>query len=82
MTVNLQILYPMLYIVIVYFMTGQPLDAQRFFMFALMCICTSIVAQSLGLVIGAACDVATAVYLGPITTIPILLFSGREIPLS
>jgi len=29
-----------------------------------------------GLVIGCACDIQTAVYMGPITTIPILLFSG------
>jgi hypothetical protein len=29
-------------------------------------------------VIGASSDVATAVYLGPITVIPILLFSGIQ----
>lgn len=72
-----QIVYPLSYVLIVYFMTSQPLDPVRFGMFALMCILTSLVAQSCGLVIGCACDINTAVYLGPITTIPILLFSGK-----
>jgi len=71
-----QLLFPLIYVVIVYFMTSQPLDPSRFFMFLVICILTSLVAQSLGLVIGASSDVATAVYLGPITVIPILLFSG------
>ena len=71
-----QIVYPLTYIVIVYFMTSQPLIWWRFGMFTTMCILTSLVAQSVGIVIGAACDISNAVYLGPITTIPILLFSG------
>jgi len=71
-----QVIFPFVYVVIVYFMTSQPLDPARFFMFLLICTVTSLVAQSLGLVIGASADVATAVYLGPITVIPILLFSG------
>jgi len=35
------------------------------------------VAQSIGLVIGCAVDAQAAVYLGPISTIPTLLFSGN-----
>ena len=72
-----QIVYPLAFVLIVYFMTAQPLDLMRLSMFILMCILTSLVAQSLGLVIGCACDVQTAVYLGPISVIPILLFSGE-----
>ncbi len=74
-----QILYPLVFVLIVYFMTSQPLEVMRLAMFILMCIQTSLVAQSLGLVIGCAFDVQSAVYLGPISVIPILLFSGIKI---
>lgn len=71
-----QVIYPLLYVVLVYFMTGQPLEVHRFFMFTTMCIMTSLVAQSLGLAIGAAMSIQGAVFLGPIATIPLLLFAG------
>ena len=74
-----QIIYPLAFVLIVYFMTSQPLEIMRLSMFILMCILTSLVAQSLGLVIGCACDLQTAIYLGPISVIPILLFSGKNI---
>lgn len=42
---------------IVYFITSQPLETERFLMYLNICILTSLVAQSIGLLIGAAMSV-------------------------
>ncbi|KAL1139409.1 hypothetical protein AAG570_006393 [Ranatra chinensis] len=74
--VPFQVAFSIVYVAIVYFMTAQPLDPTRFSMVLLMCVLTSLVAQSLGLLIGAAMNIENGVFLGPVTSIPVLLFSG------
>ncbi|KAK6640358.1 hypothetical protein RUM44_012051 [Polyplax serrata] len=71
-----QVLFSIVYVTIIYFMTSQPLDASRFVMVLCVCILTSLVSQSIGLLIGAAMNVQNGVYLGPVCTVPFILFSG------
>lgn len=56
-TFKFQLFFPTLYIVITYFMTDQPLEAFRFGIVCGMAVLISLVAQSIGLLIGAACSV-------------------------
>ena len=56
-------LFTSVYVIVVYLLTSQPLEADRIGMFVLICILTSLVAQSLGLLIGAGMSVEAGVFL-------------------
>lgn len=57
-------------------MTSQPQEGFRFGMFLGACLLISFVAQSVGLVVGAAMNVQNGVFLAPVMSVPFLLFSG------
>lgn len=71
-----QAIFCILYVTIVYFLTSQPPEVFRFSMFLGTCLLISFVAQSVGLVVGAAMNVQNGVFLAPVMSVPFLLFSG------
>ncbi|KAJ9580520.1 hypothetical protein L9F63_024286 [Diploptera punctata] len=71
-----QAVFCVIYVSIVYFLTSQPPELFRFSMFLGACLLISFVAQSVGLVVGAAMNVQNGVFLAPVMSVPFLLFSG------
>lgn len=71
-----QAVFCVLYVSIVYYFTSQPYELSRYAMFLTACLLISFVAQSVGLVVGAAMNVQNGVFLAPVMSVPFLLFSG------
>lgn len=52
------------------------MELHRYLWFLATCLMISFVAQSVGLVVGAAMNVQNGVFLAPVMSVPFLLFSG------
>ncbi|XP_055683570.1 ATP-binding cassette subfamily G member 4 [Lutzomyia longipalpis] len=78
----LQIICPSVFILIGYFLSGQPKEEDRFAMMWLICLLTAISAQAMGLLAGAAFSVQVGIFLIPASCIPMLVFSGYFIRFS
>lgn len=71
-----QAIFCVIYVSLVYYFTSQPWELYRYLMFLSACLLISFVAQSVGLVVGAAMNVQNGVFLAPVMSVPFLLFSG------
>nr|CAD7452631.1 unnamed protein product [Timema tahoe] len=64
------------YCMVVYFLTAQPLDIYRLFLFILSCSMVAVVAQSIGLIIGVSFSIQNGMVFGPLFIMPFTIFSG------
>lgn len=75
----------LIFTLIVYFVTFQPLEPIRFLMFLSISVLVALIGQGTGLMIGAVFNVVNGTFLGPTLSVPLMMFSGfgvslRDIP--
>ncbi|KAK1121325.1 hypothetical protein K0M31_010625 [Melipona bicolor] len=66
----------LLFTLITYFITSQPLEMSRFLMFFAISMLVVLISQGTGLMIGAVCNVINGTFVGPTSTVPLMMFSG------
>ncbi|XP_035783488.1 ATP-binding cassette sub-family G member 4-like [Anopheles albimanus] len=71
----------LIFTVIIYLMSGQPMEWFRFGMFFTISLLIVMIAQSIGLTIGAWFNVVNGTFLGPVLTIPMMMFAGFGVTL-
>ncbi|XP_038214452.1 dnaJ homolog subfamily C member 10-like [Zerene cesonia] len=75
-TMPLQIWYSIVYSTPAYILTGQPIELSRFFMFVFALANVTLLADSIGNVIGTCVNPINGTFLGAITTCVMLGFAG------
>ncbi|XP_076622317.1 ATP-binding cassette sub-family G member 4 isoform X1 [Colletes latitarsis] len=75
----------LIFTVIVYLITSQPLEITRFLMFFSISLLVSFISQGTGLMIGAVFNVVNGTFIGPTLSVPLMMFAGfgvslRDIP--
>ncbi|KAJ9584329.1 hypothetical protein L9F63_021329 [Diploptera punctata] len=70
-----------LFSILVYLISGQPSDINRFNMFFSISLLIVYVAMSFGLMIGAIFDVVNGTFLGPTLSVPLMMFAGYGVNL-
>ncbi|KAF7379976.1 hypothetical protein HZH68_016924 [Vespula germanica] len=79
--VPISIICCILFSVIIYFMSSQPLEVSRFFMFFTISLLVTFIAQGTGLMIGAALNIVNGTFVGPALSVPLMMFAGFGVSL-
>ncbi|KAL6263485.1 hypothetical protein P5V15_006276 [Pogonomyrmex californicus] len=79
--VPLSIVCCILFSLIVYFMTAQPLEIVRFSMFLAISLLIMFIGQGTGLMIGAVFNVVNGTFMGPTISVPLMMFAGFGVSL-
>ncbi|XP_059222107.1 ATP-binding cassette sub-family G member 4 [Stomoxys calcitrans] len=77
----LSILGSLIFTIIIYLWSYQPMEWSRFWMFFAISVLTVFVGQSFGLMIGAWFNVVNGTFLAPVLTIPMMMFAGFGVTL-
>ncbi|KAK2579538.1 hypothetical protein KPH14_010840 [Odynerus spinipes] len=70
-----QICMTLLYVMMVYFITGQPLELFRWTMFFVICLICAFIAESIGLSIASTLSIVNGMFVGPVVAVPLMLVS-------
>ncbi|XP_059051407.1 ATP-binding cassette sub-family G member 1-like [Achroia grisella] len=69
------IFFSLLYLVLTYPITSQPLELHRVLMFATICVTVALISESMGTVISSTLSVVNSVFLGPALSVPLMLLA-------
>ncbi|XP_015604112.1 ATP-binding cassette sub-family G member 1 isoform X1 [Cephus cinctus] len=70
-----QIVLSIIYLSMVYPITGQPLELFRCSMFFSTCIICALIAESMGLAVASMLSIVNGMFVGPAITVPLMLFA-------
>ncbi|KAK9871012.1 hypothetical protein WA026_009972 [Henosepilachna vigintioctopunctata] len=74
-SIPIQMVLTFVFTGITYTLTDQPIEIDRMLLFYFICVLTGLVAESLGILIGALCDITNALFIGTCVKIPMMLLA-------
>ncbi|KAJ0175546.1 hypothetical protein K1T71_008705 [Dendrolimus kikuchii] len=69
------VFFSLIFLLIVYPLTSQPLEIPRILMFTTICVMVALISESMGTVISAYLNVVNSVFLGPALSVPLMLLA-------